>query len=262
MERLKGEHPAWGFRRITSFLRKYTDQTVNHKGVALLMKNNGLAVPRNTAHRARRSSGARKPVTDIPNSFWGTDMTKTMTAAGWCYVHVVIDWGTKKLLALDASPTSTSRDWIRAMDRAVNMQFPDGIARDNETLVPSIVSDNGCQTTSKAYADYEKALGLQHIFTSYCNPKGDADTERVIRTLKEDLLWTHEFKDLEQLRQALAQWQNDYNEIFHHSSIANCTPSEYERRWFEGTAPKNTRARKILDKITLVSVENGKAAAM
>ena len=230
--------------------------------MALLMKNNGLAVPRHSALRAKRPGGRRKPVTDMPNSFWGTDMTKTMTGSGWCRVHVVLDWGTKKLLAVEASPTSTSRDWIAAMDHAVNMQFPDGIADDNKTLVPAIVSDNGCQPTSKAYAAYEKAPGLQHIFTSYCNPKGDADTERVIRTLKEDLPWTHEFDNLEQLRQALKQWQNDYNNIFPHSSIANCTPVEYERRWFEGTAPKNTRARKILDKITLVSVENGMAVAL
>ena len=32
-------------------------------------------------------------------------------------------------------------------------------------------------------------LELQQVFTSYNNPKGNADTEKVIRTMKEELFW-------------------------------------------------------------------------
>ena len=55
------------------------------------MKDNGLTVPRNTALRARREPKTRKPVTDMLDTVWGTDMTKTRTAQGWAYVHVVLD---------------------------------------------------------------------------------------------------------------------------------------------------------------------------
>jgi transposase InsO family protein len=221
------------------------------------MKDNGLTVPRNTALRAKREPKTRKPVTDMPDTVWGTDMTKTRTAQGWAYVHVVLDWGSKKLLALEASPTSRSSDWIRAMDKAVDMQFPCGIdCSDPYLLILSIVSDNGCQPTSKAFAEYEKALGLEHIFTSYCNPKGDADTERVIRTIKEDLLWINEFKTLDELKEALGKWQHDYNHVFPHSSLEYCTPVEYEERWNCGTEPQNTRAKKILRKESLFEPMN------
>ena len=220
---------------------------MNHKGIALLMKDNGLTVPRNRRLRATRNADTHKPVTDMPNRIWGIDMTKAMTGDGWTYLHVVIDWGSKKLLALHVSLTSRASDWITALDRAVNMQFPNGILQDDPYgLIPAIVSDNGCQPTSKAFADYEKRLGLKHVFTSYCNPKGDADTERVIRTLKEDLLWINEFKNLAELQEKLTQWQHDYNHVFPHSSLENCTPAEYEVRWNQGTEPKNTRAKKIL----------------
>ncbi|MDT3386552.1 MAG: integrase core domain-containing protein [Bacteroidota bacterium] len=127
------------------------------------------------------------------------------------------------------------------MDKAVNMQFPDGIDRSAPyLLIPSIVSDNGCQPTSKAFAEYEKALGLEHVFTSYCNPKGDADTERVIHTIKEDLLWINEFKTQDELKEWLSKWQHDYNHVFPHSSLENCTPVEYEERWYKGTEPQKT----------------------
>ncbi len=38
------------------------------------------------------------------------------------------------------------------------------------------------------------ALEIKQIFTCYNNPKGNADTERVIRTVKEDLIWIKEWK--------------------------------------------------------------------
>ncbi|MBP5674688.1 MAG: hypothetical protein J6X49_20070 [Victivallales bacterium] len=38
------------------------------------------------------------------------------------------------------------------------------------------------------FAEYEKALGLESVFTSYCNPRGGADIERVLHTLKKNLL--------------------------------------------------------------------------
>ena len=135
------------------------------------------------------------------------------------------------------------------MDKAVDMQFPDGTDRsDSYLLIPTIVSDNGCQPTSKAFAEYEKALGPGHVFTSYCNSKAEADTERVIRTLNEDLLWINEFKNQDELKEGLSKWQHDYNHVFPHSSFENCTPVEYEECWYKGTEPQNIRAKKILRK--------------
>ena len=89
-------------------------------------------------------------------------------------------------------------------------------------------------------------------FTSFNNPKGDADTERVIRILKEDLLWCHEFRTLDELQKTLEKWQHDYNYTFPHSSLANCTPVEYEERCWNGTEPENTREKKTLSKIPLM----------
>lgn len=250
VEKLKAAHPAWGYRRITAFLKKYVHPRINHKGVELLMKNNGLQVPRRRRLRACRNDARPKPVTDIPNTIWGTDMTKIWTLSeGWCYIHVVLDWASKKLLALLASSRSSTKEWISALNMAVNLQYPNGIRQeDHYDPLPGIVSDNGCQPTSKAFHAFLKSLGLDHIRTSYNNPKGDADTERVIRTIKEDLLWTREFKTIAEVQSALDRWMHDYNNVFPHSSIANCTPVEYETRFLNGDAPTNTRASKIIEK--------------
>jgi putative transposase len=51
------------------------------------------------------------------------------------------------------------------------------------------MSDNGCQPISLAFLKACSTLGIQQAFTSYHNPKGNADTERVMRMLKEACLW-------------------------------------------------------------------------
>jgi len=48
--------------------------------------------------------------------------------------------------------------------------------------------DNGCQPTSLAFQRTCATLGIRQAFTSYGNPKGNADTERLVRTWKEELV--------------------------------------------------------------------------
>jgi transposase InsO family protein len=144
---------------------------------------------------------------------------------GWVYLHVVLDWGSKKIVGYELSRQSRTGDWLRPLARAVNQQFPQGL---RETTVLRLVSDNGCQPTSVRFMQECRALGIDQIFTSYDNPKGNADTERVIRTLKEDLIWPREWLTVEQLEQALAWWVCDYNEDYPHSAIGYQTPQQFE----------------------------------
>jgi len=73
------------------------------------------------------------------------------------------------------------------------------------------------------------ALEIKQIFTCYNNPKGNADTERVIRTIKEDLIWIKEWKSPPQLEEALKTWIVKYNTDFPHSSLNYKTPEQFEK---------------------------------
>ncbi|MCP4099977.1 MAG: transposase family protein [Lentisphaerae bacterium] len=39
---------------------------------------------------------------------------------GWAYLHVVIDWGSKKLLSCKLNSRSKTTDWLDALHEAVN----------------------------------------------------------------------------------------------------------------------------------------------
>lgn len=61
---------------------------------------NNLLVPKNLKLKAPRKTVTHKPRTVEPNRYWGIDMTQVMIPAfGWMNLHVVIGWGTKKLLS-------------------------------------------------------------------------------------------------------------------------------------------------------------------
>jgi|YNPNPStandDraft_1061719.scaffolds.fasta_scaffold312521_2 hypothetical protein len=54
----------------------------------------------------------------------------------------------------------------------------------------------------------------------YDNPKGNAKALRVMRTIKEELIWLNEFGSLEKARENIRNWiMNDYNRLYVHSSL-------------------------------------------
>ena len=229
---IKAKHPAWGYRKVHAYLKCRLGFKVNHKRIYRLMKINNLLVPKNLRLRATRSVKTSKPRTECPNRIWGMDMTKVkIPSYGWAYLHLVLDWGSKKLVGWQISSTSKTQDWLDALHLAVNRQFPQGYEENHKPLM--LVTDNGCQPTSAAFKRQSKMMGINQIFTSFCNPKGNADTERVIRTIKEDLIWINEWQSFQQLKNSIAVWVEEYNCDYPHSSLAYQTPYEYERNFNE-----------------------------
>lgn len=226
---IKADHPAWGYRRVWAYLRYREGLLVNKKRIYRLLSQHELLATQTRSNRAKRTTTRSKPRTKKPNDVWGIDMTKVMVESwGWVYLHVVLDWGSKKIVGFQLSPRSKTADWFEALSGAVNEQFPEGIREEGGL---KLVSDNGCQPTSVSFMAACRALEVKQIFTSYNNPKGNADTERVIRTLKEDLIWPREWSSYQQLENALKRWVKDYNEDFPHSSIGYQTPVQYEQKY-------------------------------
>ncbi len=67
---------------------------------------------------------------------------------------------------------------------AVDREFPEGVKDKGLRLI----SDNSSQPTATSFMKDMATLGIEQIFTSYDNPKGNADTERMMRTIKEEII--------------------------------------------------------------------------
>lgn len=227
---IKAEHPGWGYRMVWAYLKYRLGHQVNKKRIYRIMKEHDLLVKPNLKLKAVRDNqnNRSKPRATRPNQFWGIDMTKVMIESfGWLYLVVVLDWHTKKIVGYSISIRSKASDWLEAMNMACNNQFPDGILHKDQEL--SLVSDNGSQPASLSFMRACSVLEIKQIFASYSNPKGNADTERVIKTIKHDFVWIREFRSSAEFTEQFDLWVEKYNTDRPHSTIGYHTPCDFEK---------------------------------
>jgi putative transposase len=228
IQQLKAEPPFWGYRRLWAYLRFVEQQPVNKKRSLRLMREHHLLVSPHVKLKAKRTPRRNKPKATKPNEWWGIDMTKVVVEGfGWVYSVVVLDGYPKTIGGYHASLQCRAQHGVAALDMAVNRQFPDGVREQGLSLM----SDNGCQPTSVAFMQACSRLGIHQTFTSYNNPKGNADPERMMRTLKEECLWLHEWSSPFTFISALERWIDDDNEHYLHSTLGYKPPRQFEREY-------------------------------
>jgi putative transposase len=225
---LKAEHPFWGYRRVWACLRFADGLEVNKKRIFHLMQRNELLVKPDARLRAVRTPNRSKPRPERPNEWWGIDMTKVrVDGFGWVYIVVILDWFTKRVVGHYAGLQCASRHWLQALEGAIQSQFPGGVQEQRLSLM----SDNGCQPTSISFIKACSTLGINQAFTSYNNPKGNADTERFFRTLKEELLWLRDWASPFELLNELDEWVTSYNTSYLHSALGYRSPAQFEAEY-------------------------------
>jgi len=140
----------------------------------------------------------------------------------------VLDWYTKKIVGWSISLRSRAAEWKEALEMAIIRGFPEGIRGSGLKLI----SDNGSQPTATSFISDMATLGIEQIFTSYDNPKGNAETERVMRTIKEEIIWFNEFGSFEEAKEKVGRWiAEDYNKLYVHSQLGYISPEEFETRY-------------------------------
>jgi putative transposase len=187
---LTAEHPFWGYHRIWASRRFVEPLAIHKKRLLRLMREHHLLVGPNRHLKATRTPTGRTPPPTKPHAWWGIEMTKVLVeGVGWIDIVVVLDWYTKTVGGHDAGRRCTAPHGLLAIDMAVNRQFPHG-ARGQGL---SLMNDHGCHPPATAFMQACRLLGIEQACTSDHNPKGNADTERMMRTLKEEGLWLHEW---------------------------------------------------------------------
>src|SRR5216683_8350860 len=101
-------------------------------------------------------------------------------------------------------------------------RLPAGSREANLTLT----TDNGTQFTSSRFLETLGRLGITHRRTAYHHPEGNSYIERFHRSLKEEEVWTAEYRSLEEARASIARWIEEYNHDRPHRGVQNRTPHE------------------------------------
>jgi putative transposase len=231
IQEIKELHPFWGYRRVWAWLNHREKIIISQRKVRKLFKEHGFGVEIKH-YKAKRTPQRAKPKATRPNQYWGIDMAKVMVQGiGWVYLILVLDWYTRKIVGYHLSLRCKTQDWKVAIHQAINQEFPEGVRGAGLCLI----SDNGSQPTSNAFIQEMNLLEIKQIFTSYNNPKGNAETERMIRTLKEEVVWLNEFNTVKEAKEAISSWiETEYNLRYVHSQLGYQSPVEFEKLYYEG----------------------------
>lgn len=223
---IKTEHHFWGYRRVRAYMKYKLKINISNNRVYRIMKKNDLLV-KIKKYRAKRIPERSKPKPERVNQWWGTDMTKFyVNTVGWLYLVIVIDWYSKKVVGYKLNLRSKADDWIEALNMAVDGNCVLG-AREYSL---NLMSDNGSQPTSIKYEKTTDLLEINHVTTSYSNPKGNADTERFMRTFKEECIYPNEFDSFEEAESAVESFLKFYNHDYPHSALGYLSPVDFENK--------------------------------
>lgn len=212
-----------------------------------LMELYGLQLPRpkprhttNSNHRYHKYKNLI--IGYIPtsaNQLWVADITYIDLDKDCCYLHLLTDAYSHKIVGWCLSPTLEACYTIEALQMAL---------RDcNQSDLSGLIhhSDRGSQYCSYAYTDILKELGVQISMTEDYKPTDNAIAERVNGIIKTEVIYQEKrFKDMSEAHDRISQFIRFYNEQRPHMSIGYQTPNdvheqtgEQQRMWKKKVYP-------------------------
>ena len=138
-------------------------------------------------------------------------MTQTLTVEeGIASVCVAIDHCTCECVGIHAAKMANRFEALEPIRQGVCEHF--GAFEKNIAEGLSLRHDHGSQYVSDDFQNEIAFLGVQTSPSFVREPQGNGCAERFIRTLKENLLWVKHFSTVEELRLALLESRDTYNQ--------------------------------------------------
>ena len=199
-----------GYRKVWARLRHQGLRTSKER-VRRLMRENALSA----ASRVGRPRGPRAhDGTIIPeaiDTMWGTDMTAAVTTEhGQVAVFVAVDHRSAECVGIHAALRGTRHEALEPIRQGVAERF--GPIGQDAAQGLGIRHDHGSQYMSRDFQREVAWLGAASSPAFVRAPEGNGCAERFIRSLKENLLWVRTFRTVEELRLALLEFRQTYNE--------------------------------------------------
>ena len=198
-----------GYRKVWARLRVSGVRTSPRRVLRVMRENRLLAHQRPGTPRGPRAHDGTI-TTDRIDRMWGTDLTGVMTGEGTAAVFIAVDHCSAECVGIHASARATRFEALEPVRQAVRQNFG-AIGRDVAAGL-RIRHDHGSQYMSGDFQREIRFLGAESSPAFVRAPEGNGCAERFIRTLKENLLWVRWFETIEELRQALLDFQRTYNE--------------------------------------------------
>ncbi|QNK79074.1 IS3 family transposase [Winogradskyella sp. PAMC22761] len=221
--------PREGVRKlIRSLDKEFSDANIKVGRDTLfkvLRKHNMLTLRKKTSARTTNSYHRFYKYSNIikdlevtkPNQVWVSDITYIRTVKGFCYLALITDMYSRRIVGYDLSDSLELNGCVRALKKAIYQ------AKDIKQLIHH--SDRGIQYCSNVYTQILKRKKIDISMTEENHCYENAMAERVNGILKDEFYLDQTFDNVTHASRAAKNAINLYNEIRLHLSLDYKTPN-------------------------------------
>ena len=159
---------------------------------------------------------------ECPEQIWVGDITYLNTDEGYCYLAMITDAFSRKIMGFNISDSMSAEECLKALKMAIK-----------ERLYPSqkIIhhSDRGLQYCSKEYVDTALNSNIDMSMTESSSPYDNALAERMNRTIKEEFNLFIKMKSKRQVFEIVKKSVMIYNSYRPHLSLKLFTPNDIHK---------------------------------
>ncbi len=172
----------------------------------------------NSYHRFYKYNNIIKDVeVTRSNQVWASDITYIRTVKGFCYLALITDMHSRKIVGYDLSDSLELKGCVRALNKAIYH------AKNIKGLIHH--SDRGIQYCSNIYTQILKRKKIDISMTEENHCYENALAERVNGILKDEFYLDQTFMNVAHAKRAAKNAINLYNEIRLHLSLDFKTPN-------------------------------------
>jgi len=162
-----------------------------------------------------KGKGFQQPLS--AHEHWHVDISYVNVCGTFYYLISVLDGASRYLVHWELRESMTEADVEITLQRAKET-FPEA--------TPRIITDNGPQFIAKDFKEFIRVSGMTHVRTSPYYPQSNGKIERWHQTLKSDCIRPHVPLSVEEARQLVERFVDEYNHARLHSSIGYITPAD------------------------------------
>lgn len=201
---------------IHSVIRK--ERKVNHKKIYRLYTKLGLKY--RIKKKKKRNTGEKSPLL-VPgniNERWSMDfVSDSLYDRRRFRIFNLIDDCSRESIIQHADFSITGKRLIRIFDELKTLR----------QLPKQIVCDNGTEFTSKAFMKWAADNNIDIHFIDKGKPMQNAFVESFNGKFRNECLNEEWFLSIQEAREKIKNWQNEYNTERPHSSLNGLSPYEF-----------------------------------
>ena len=230
---IRSDHPRMGVRKLLLLIKEDLAMhklTIGRDRLFKVLRENGLLVepykakfPKTTRYNENLPC-FHNLIKDLeivrPNQVWVSDITYIMTANGFCYLCLIMDLFSRKVVGFHVSESLAAAGCILALTAALKIAAIKGCIHH---------SDRGCQYASHEYVKVLRAFGLEMSMTEERHCYENAAAERLNGILKQEYYLGGCFRAKKQAIEAVDQAVCLYNTRRPHLALNYKTPEMAHR---------------------------------